>query len=176
MRVQSKVFVPAFAAMFFGVVASDVTGVWRGQATDAQGNVQELVVTLSVQGNQLSGTLAPRTGAPTLPIVNGKSDGDHITFEALKISPQGDTARFVIAATVTGDRMTGTAIGPRGDTARLVLDRVARVVPPPAGAPERSDPKTSAPPNPKGRNPVPTDAQQAILTAFDRYAIVGGLG
>jgi hypothetical protein len=171
-----KALVPALVVLLAGGVAVDVSGVWRGQVTDPQGNAQELTLTLKAQGTSLMGSLSTSPDAPPFLIANGKVDGDRITFEAQRVRPSGDTLRFAFAAVVTGDRMTGTVVDPRGDTVRFALSRVVGTVAAGAASPQRPAVTETSPPHPTGPDPVAVDAQHAILAAFDRHAIVAGLG
>lgn len=171
-----KILAPVLLVVLAGGVTADVSGVWRGQATDPQGGAQELTLTLKVDGASLTGSLSTSPEAPPFVIVNGKVDGDRISFAAQRIRPSGDTVRFTIAAVVTGDRMAGTVVDPGGDTIRLALRRVIGTAASIEASAQRSAAADTAPPHPTGPNPIAVDAQRAILAAFNRHPIVAGLG
>src|ERR1019366_6582043 len=156
--------------------AVDVTGTWQGQATDPQGSAHDLTLNLKADGNTLTGTILMKR-APQA-ISNGKIDGDQISFDVVASGPdQGaDSQKLTFTAKVTGNQMQGSATLPGGDKILFTLTRVPAGSAPAAPQPAAAEPTVMQPPNPQGSNPQPEDAQTAILAAFDKYAIVAGMG
>ena len=78
--------------------AADATGKWKASAPAPDGQTMELVFTLKVDGNLLSGTVLGPMGE--MPISDGKADGDAISFNV-------DTGGFVIGhkGTVAADAL-----------------------------------------------------------------------
>jgi hypothetical protein len=155
-------------------VAQGVSGTWRGPTTDPQGGSQTLTLLLRDNANAVTGTLTA-DGDPQ-PIVDGRLKGDSLSFAIVRTRGGGDTIRIVVAATVVGDRMQGSATVVGGPKLSFILTRVAAEAN--GGAPrgEASQAVDTGPPNPQGEGPKPVDAQTAILAAFDKYDVVAGLG
>ena len=79
-------------------LAADVTGKWNATAPSPDGQAMELVFAFKVDGTTLSGSVQSPMGE--MPIVNGKLEGDAISFSV-------DTGAFTIVhkGTVSGDTM-----------------------------------------------------------------------
>ena len=168
---------PALMLLFAASAsAQGVTGTWKGPATNPQGDSQVLVFVLKADGNKVTGTVTA-TGVPQ-PIENGKVNGDSLSFDLVRTPPAGggEPRRITIAARISGTEMRGSATMADGPTLPFTLTRV------PAGAADAAAQVAGAPtsdtrpPNPKGNDPRPADAQSAILAAFDKYDVVAGLG
>ena len=152
--------------------AQGVTGTWQGPVTDPGGNSQTVTFVLKADGKRVTGTVTT-TGDPQ-PITNGKVAGDSLSFALIRTRGGGDTMRILFAAIVVGDRMQGSATMSDGPTLPFTLTRVA------AGGSDAALQAAAAsdtgPPNPRGSDPTPMDAERAILAAFDKYDVVAGLG
>jgi hypothetical protein len=154
--------------------AQGVTGTWSGPAMDPQGGSQTLTFVLKADGKTVTGTVTAG-GAPQ-PIVDGKVQGDSLSFALVRIRGGGDTVRIAIAAAVAGERMRGSAVVAGGPTLSFILTRVQPGAVDAAARGQASEASDTGPPDPKGGNPKPEDAQRAILAAFDKYDVVAGLG
>src|SRR5215475_9250925 len=88
--------------------AADLTGKWSGTITDPGGITHELTFDLKSEGNKLTGTV---TGGPPngekQRIVNGKVDGDQLSFEIKTQGPQGETITLPFSGKVSGNRIAG---------------------------------------------------------------------
>jgi hypothetical protein len=175
MKITTACILPALMNLYaISAVAQGVTGTWKGPVTNPQGDAQVLIFFLKADGNKVTGTVTA-TGEPQ-PIENGKVDGDALSFELVRTRGSGETVRITVAAKVSDNQMQGSATMAGGPTLLFALTRV------PAGsadvAPQIVTAQTTdtGPPNPKGSDPRPADAQTAILAAFDKYDVVAGLG
>ena len=65
----------AFAALAF---AADVTGTWKGQFEDPDGNKHDITFHFKQSADQLTGTVAGPHG--DVSISEGKMDGDNVSF------------------------------------------------------------------------------------------------
>jgi opacity protein-like surface antigen len=81
-------------------MAADVTGTWM---TETEGRKGQLVFNLKADGNNLTGTVAFRTGEP-YPISEGKIDGDNISF-VVEVSFGDNKIKMNYQGKVTGDEM-----------------------------------------------------------------------
>ena len=60
------------------LAAADFSGVWKGKAEFAGGQMMELTYDLKVQGDKITGTVETQRGK--LEIADGKIKGDEFTF------------------------------------------------------------------------------------------------
>ena len=108
-------------------------------------------------------------------VSNGEIDGNRASFEVNSKDPDGNVHNFIFTATMDDDQMKGAAATPQG---RSFPFTVRRSPAPAREAANRSAPSAGIaerqPPNPNATDPVPEDAQKAILALFDRYELVGG--
>jgi hypothetical protein len=81
-------------------MAADVTGTWM---TETEGRKGQLVFNLKADDNNLTGTVAFRTGEP-YPISEGKIDGDNISF-VVEASFGDNKIKMKYQGKVTGDEM-----------------------------------------------------------------------
>jgi hypothetical protein len=175
MTIRRAGILPALMTLFAASAsAQGVTGTWHGPVTDPGGNSQTLTFVLKAAGNAVSGTVTVN-GDPQ-PIVDGRLKGDSLSFALVRIRGGGDTMRISFAATVAGDRMQGSATMADGPTLPFTLTRVPAGAAGVASQVAAAAPNDTGPPNPKGSDPTPVDAQRAILAAFDTYDVVAGLG
>lgn len=81
------------------VLAADVTGVWKGEVKLPTGQALPFVARLAQQGTTVTGTLDGIGGAPDVKVVDGKADGDTITFSGVR-DINGAPVKFNYTATV----------------------------------------------------------------------------
>src|SRR3989442_7775139 len=153
--------------------AADVTGVWAGHATDPRGNSQDLTFNLKAVGNNLTGTvMGPPPLDSGLSIVNGKIEGDQVSFAISVTDPDGSPAKFIFTVKVAGNQMQGSIANRAGHSLPFTATKTSSS--PHAVHPTNVASDVNAhPPNPQGSNPTPEDAQEAILAAFAKYEVVG---
>ncbi len=84
--------------------AADVTGTWKGDVSSPDGNSFTLTYTFKQEGTKLIGTVLSPHG-DTLPIDNGKVDGDKISF-SVKVDMNGSATTFSSEGTINGDEIT----------------------------------------------------------------------
>ena len=103
--------------------AADITGAWSGNMTMGD-NEFTLTYNFKQDGGKLTGTVLTPHGDP-LPLVDGKVDGDKISF-AVNVDMNGGTARFVSTGTVKGEEIAITTKAENGGefpTANMTLKR-----------------------------------------------------
>ena len=83
--------------------AADVTGTWKGDSQGPDGNTFTLTYTFKQDGAKLTGTALGPMG-DSLPIENGKVDGDKISF-SVKLDVNGGMD-FSSDGTIKGDEIT----------------------------------------------------------------------
>jgi hypothetical protein len=105
MSMKSPIALLALAATAF---AADVTGTWTAQAPGRSGGMTTQTFTFKVEGAKLTGTVAGPAGQ--LPILDGKVDGESISFRQSLPLPIG-------AVTVTYTGVVNT--GAKGDTIEM---------------------------------------------------------
>ena len=81
---------------------ASIDGDWKVTVMSPMG-AQELTVTLKADGDTVTGGLAGAMG--TMPIANGKLDGDTVTFEASITEPFA--INITVTATADSDAITG---------------------------------------------------------------------
>jgi len=111
-----KVFSPAAALLLAATVAAtalaaDVAGTWTWTTKSKKGKEVESTLTLSVQGEKLTGDL--QRGKKSVEISNGAIKGDEISFE-VKTERNGDETVQKFEGKVEGDTITGTTSGKKG--------------------------------------------------------------
>jgi hypothetical protein len=86
MRVVRLGFVTGFVfALLAGIaLAADATGVWKGEVKLPTGQALPFVARLTQNGTTITGKLDGIGGAPDVEIVNGKIDGDTVTFNGVR--------------------------------------------------------------------------------------------
>jgi hypothetical protein len=98
----------AVALLFFALLAlaADVTGTWSGYIADPGGNNHDISLNLKTDGNKVTGTM---TGGPPMgaeqQIVNGKLDGDQLSFEVNAQGPGGESLTPTYKGKVSGNRI-----------------------------------------------------------------------
>jgi hypothetical protein len=86
------------------LAAADVNGKWKGAALRSDGSTHSNVYfEFKAEGSTVSG-VAGETDVDTVPISNGKLDGDKLTFDI--VTP--DTS-YKITLTAEGEAMKGSA-------------------------------------------------------------------
>lgn len=98
-QLLTAVLLLSMAAIAFG---ADVNGKWVGETQGRGGQTQTLTITLKVEGNTLTGTVATPRGET--PISDGKIDGDTISFTQT-IEFNGNTLKFLYTGKVSGDQI-----------------------------------------------------------------------
>jgi hypothetical protein len=101
MKIPPSLFAAALSAA--SLFAANVSGTWTGVVK--LGNTgQELpfVVQMKQQGGAITGRLDGIYGAPDVEILNGKIDGDTITFQGVR-KINGADVRFNYTGAVSGD-------------------------------------------------------------------------
>ena len=93
--------------------AADVSGTWKGDVSSPDGNSFTLTYTFKQEGTKLMGTVLSPHG-DTLPIDNGKVDGDKISF-SVKVDMDGTTTNFSSEGTINGDEITIKTKADSGD-------------------------------------------------------------
>jgi hypothetical protein len=121
---KARFLVLMIGLLSFPALAGDVTGVWKGQITDRDGNPHDLVFNLKADGNKLTGTVtgAPPTGAEQT-IVTGKVDGDQLSFETSAEGPDGNPLKLTYTGKVTGNQMQGSMGSPMGSLSFTVTKK-----------------------------------------------------
>jgi len=74
----------------FASSAADLTGKWIGTVKGIEAEEKSAFLNLKQDGNELTGTAGPNEGQQW-PILNGKIDGDKITFQ---INADGPLVKF----------------------------------------------------------------------------------
>ena len=151
--------------------APGVTGTWQGSATDPHGQTVALTLSLEAEGGRVTGRAGPPPLDEAPAVENGTIAGDQVSFRIGIGRRGGDTATFAFALKVAGDRMQGTITNVQeGQSIPFTATRTS-------GSPAVVRPSASGsdtlPPNPRGSDPTPQEAQAATLAAFARYEVVG---
>jgi hypothetical protein len=84
------------------MVAADVSGIWSGQTTDRNGDLQDLSFRFAWKGNTLTGKMYGDN--ESTPIEDAGISGNQITF-MVTIELNGAVTKFLYTGTVTGDEM-----------------------------------------------------------------------
>jgi hypothetical protein len=117
MQVRMGGFLAGAAALCLSLtaLAADLTGNWSGQLTDPRGARHEIALNLKVEGEKVTGTMTggPPAGAEE-PIVNGKLQGDQLSFGVRVQGPDGNPVEFTYQGKVEGNHITGTHESPMG--------------------------------------------------------------
>src|SRR5690348_10719213 len=178
MKVRQAGFLALLVGSFtFGAFAADVTGVWKGQLTDREGSAHDVSLDLKADGTKVTGTATGMPPGSALTLQNGKIEGSHLSFQISINSPGGGSAQCTFTADVGGNQMRGLIAGPQGLRYPFIATMRSTGTPDAAGTSAQSAGTIDArqPPNPQGSNPIPQDAQKAILDLFDNYEVVGGM-
>jgi len=113
---MGRLLVSAVALVFcMAAAAADLTGRWSGQLTDPQGGQHEISLDLKVDGGRVTGSMTggPPAGAE-VPIVDGKLQGDQLSFSVRVQGPDGNPIDFTYQGKVEGNHITGTHESPMG--------------------------------------------------------------
>lgn len=90
--------------------AADVTGTWNGSISGPNGDFN-LTYVFKQDGAKLTGTLSGPTDP--LPIVNGKVDGDKISF-SVTVNMGGNAVKFSMKGTIKGEEIVITTTNDAG--------------------------------------------------------------
>jgi hypothetical protein len=117
MRARMSRFVVGAVALCLSLaaLAADPTGRWSGQLTDPRGDKHEIGLDLKVDGEKVTGTMTggPPAGAEEQ-IVNGKLQGNQLSFAVRVRGPDGNPVEFTYQGKVEGNHITGTHDSPMG--------------------------------------------------------------
>lgn len=157
--------------------AADITGLWKGQMTDREGSSRDVSFDLRAEGTKVTGTVVGIPPGSRLTVQNGEIEGPKISFQITINRPEGESTQCTFTAQVSGNQIRGLVAGPRGlrypFTASMQSAGAPSTAENPAPSPDTIDARH--PPNPPGNDPIPEDAQKAILALFDKYEVVGGM-
>jgi len=102
----------------FTAFAADATGKWTGSFTPSDGDPSTGYVVIKQSGTEITGTAGP-TADEQFPIVNGKIDGDKVTFDVSH--PSGMTLKMSLV--LDGDTLKGDVTANReGQSMKAKLD------------------------------------------------------
>lgn len=157
-----------------------VTGVWSAQVTGPGGETQSVAFSLAASGSSLTGTVLGVPAPGAVPIERGTIARDDVSFEIHLTPPGQDSATYAFTGTLKGDRMQGVITGGEGRSFAFTAVRTGSTPRPLQSADlangwrhTRHVVSDSGRPNPQGSNPVPQEAEHAVLAAFDRHEVVG---
>ncbi len=164
MRIASVV---AVAALFYGpALVAEVTGTWSGEVELSNGQKLPFTAVLEQDGARVTGILAGINGAPDVEIINGRHDGNLVTFSGVRMI-QGNPVNFDYYGVRAGSDMHFTIhrVGAEGPDA--LLSSMTRLgVPAAAAAPAVAAAPVQAASPPSARAPVSaTDARAAPAPA-----------
>jgi hypothetical protein len=109
MKSRSILFTLVLLAVVAGVaMAADISGKWVYSMPTRDGGTREASMTLKADGSALTGAMAGMRGNE-VPIVNGKIDGDKISFD-VKMPARGDNPSVAVhyKGVVSGDEIKFT--------------------------------------------------------------------
>ncbi len=84
-------------------LASDFTGIWTGQLTDRNGDIQDLSFRFNIKDNVLSGKMYGDN--ESIPIQDARIDGNEITF-SVTTELNGSITKFIYSGQINGDELT----------------------------------------------------------------------
>lgn len=114
MKTRLALLSVCFMLLATAVWAADVSGKWTAQVPGREGQTQETTITLKVEGEKLTGSVAGQQGET--PITDGKVSGDEISFIVTR-ERQGNTIKQIFKGKVAGDeiKFTRTTEGGQGN-------------------------------------------------------------
>jgi len=95
-----------YAAGFLLIAATfagDYSGIWTGQLTDRNGDVQDLSFRFNLKDNTLSGKMYGDN--ESVPIKDAVINGNQITF-SVTTELNGDISTFIYSGQIDGDELT----------------------------------------------------------------------
>jgi hypothetical protein len=84
-------------------LASDITGIWSGQLTDRNGDIQDLSFRFNIKDNVLSGKMYGDN--ESIPIEDARIEGNEITF-SVTTELNGSITKFIYSGQINGDELT----------------------------------------------------------------------
>ena len=106
-------------------MAVDVSGTWSGTVVLDNGQELPFVAILDQDGMQVSGILAGIGGAPDVTIMNGKAEGNIVSFSGIR-QIQGEDVRFDSVAVNSADYLNFTIIRVGATGPNSVLSSMTR--------------------------------------------------
>lgn len=107
---NSRVVLASLLLSAAALSAADLNGTWTWSAPGRNGGPERVSkLSLKVDGTKLTGNLsAPgREGAAVeIPIAEGKVEGDSVSFQVVRKTPNGDNTTHYHGK-ITGDKITG---------------------------------------------------------------------
>jgi hypothetical protein len=116
---RNRILLIASMFLVFALCASaaDVTGKWVAQVPGRDGQTREMVFNLKSAGDNVTGTqsggFGGGGGGAEIPITDGKSSGDSISFK-VNMERGGNTITWTYTGTVSGSEMKLKREGGRG--------------------------------------------------------------
>jgi hypothetical protein len=84
--------------------AADATGTWKGEVHTPDGRVLPFVAHLKQDKSAITGKLEGINGAPDVEIMDGKIDGDTISFWGIR-KVNGADVKFTYSGKLSGDSL-----------------------------------------------------------------------
>ena len=103
----------------------DINGTWSGVVELDNGQELPFVAILEQDGMQVSGILAGIGGAPDVEIINGRLEGNIVSFSGIR-QIQGADVRFDYVAVNSGDYLNVTIIRVGASGPNSVLSSMTR--------------------------------------------------
>lgn len=105
--------------------AADATGTWKGEVHTPDGRVLPFVAHLKQDKSAITGKLEGINGAPDVEIMDGKIDGDTITFWGIR-KVNGADVKFTYSGKLSGDSLDIKIL--RGDGSGAPLEALTKRV------------------------------------------------
>ena len=108
----------AGALLAISLFAADLSGTWTGEVKLPTGQGLPFVAHIKQDGNKVTGKLDGINGAPDVEILNGKIEGDTITFQGVRKINNADV-KFNYTAKPVGDTLEFKILREEGQGAPL---------------------------------------------------------
>jgi hypothetical protein len=96
--------IAAVLLLAVSLFAADVSGTWSGDVKLPNGQLLPFVAHLKQDGAKITGKLDGINGAPDVEILNGKIEGDTVTFQGVR-KINGADVKFNYTAKASGDML-----------------------------------------------------------------------
>jgi hypothetical protein len=111
--------VPLVLTVFVATAgAADATGTWSGEVKLPTGQMLPFVARLTQDGAKITGRLDGIGGAPDVEILNGRIEGNTITFSGVRKIQDADV-KFNYTGALSGDTIDFTIVREDGQQAPL---------------------------------------------------------